>query len=78
MIGVIVAVSVVSTLLVSAVVVGAVKLYQLNKRQAKLEENMNTLGECFLTYIQHPERVDIVKDIRDTKNGFSFPNNEGF
>lgn len=71
MIGLIIATSIIGTVLVSAIVVGAIKLYKMNK-------NMTTLANCLLTYMTHPEQVDIVEDYPIEASGFNFPNTEGF
>lgn len=73
MTGLIVAVSIIGAVLVSAIVVGAIKL-------TKLEKNATTLAECLLTYMTHPESVDIVEDYSNTTRGggFNFPNSTGF
>ena len=73
MIGLIIATSVIGAILVSAIVVGAIKLH-------KMEKNMTTLAECLLTYMTNPESVDIVEDYFSDRgnNNISFPNSEGF
>lgn len=73
MIGLIIATSVIGAILVSAIVVGAIKLHKMNK-------NMTTLAECLLAYMTHPESVDIVEDYFSDRgnNNISFPNSEGF
>lgn len=79
MIGLIVAVSVTGALLVSAITVGAIKLH-------KMEKNMTTLAECLLTYMTHPEEVDIIEDYQNVErcsnrgggSDFDFPNSNGF
>lgn len=79
MVGLIVAVSVIGALLISAITVGAIKLY-------RMEKNMTTLAECLLTYMTHPEEVDIVEDYSNVKrcsnrhsgSDFDFPNSDGF
>lgn len=72
MIGLIIATSVLGTILVSAVIVCAIKMH-------KMEKNMTTLAECLLTYMTHPEQVDIVENysVNDGTN-FNFPNSTGF
>lgn len=73
MIGLIIATSVIGAVLVSAIVVGAIKLI-------KMEKNMTTLAECLLTYMTHPESVDIIEDYTNHSgsNDFDFPNSTGF
>ena len=73
MVGLIVAVSVIGAVLVSALAVGTYKLI-------KMEKNMTTLAECLLTYMTHPESVDIVEDYSNTTSdgNFNFPNSTGF
>lgn len=72
MVGLIVATSVIGAVLVSAIVVGAIKLY-------RMEKNMTTLAECLLTYMTNPESVDIVEDYSTTSDSnFNFPNSTGF
>ena len=79
MTGLIVAVSVMGAVLVSALAVGTYKLI-------KMEKNMTTLAECLLTYMTHPEEVDIVEDYSNVKrcsnrhsgSDFDFPNSDGF
>jgi len=79
MAGLIVAVSVMGAVLVSALAVGTYKLI-------KMEKNMTTLAECLLTYMTHPEEVDIVEDYSNAKKSFTrggssdfdFPNSTGF
>lgn len=73
MTGLIVAVSVMGAVLVSALAVGTYKLI-------KMEKNMTTLAECLLTYMTHPESVDIVEDYSNANSGsdFNFPNSSGF
>lgn len=71
MVGLIIATSVIGAVLVSALTVGAIKLY-------RMEKNMTTLAECLLTYMTNPESVDIVEDYtKPTSTGFNFPNTEG-
>lgn len=73
MVGLIIATSVIGAVLVSALTVGAIKLY-------RMEKNMTTLAECLLTYMTNPESVDIVEDYSNTNSGsnFNFPNSAGF
>lgn len=73
MAGLIVAVSVIGAVLVSALAVGTYKLI-------KMEKNMTTLAECLLTYITNSESVDIVEDYPTTTSdsNFNFPNSTGF
>jgi hypothetical protein len=73
MIGLIVATSVIGAVLVSAIIVGAIKMH-------RMEKNMTTLAECLLTYMTHPESVDIVEDYSagGSKSDFNFPNSTGF
>jgi hypothetical protein len=74
MIGLIVAVSVIGAVLISAIVVGAIKIYRMDK-------NLNNLAECFLAYITKPEEVDIIEEYSVKKKSgkdFGFPNSEGF
>lgn len=73
MTGLIITVSVMGALLVSAITVGTIKLI-------KMEKNMTTLAECLLTYMTHPESVDIVEDYTNTcsDGDFNFPNSTGF
>ena len=73
MTGLIVAVSVIGAIIVSAIIVGAIKLY-------KMEKNMTTLADCLLTYMTHPESVDIVEDYSNisSSSDFNFPNSNGF
>ena len=73
MIGLIIATSVIGTVLVSAIVVGAIKLH-------KMEKNMTTLAECLLTYMTNPESVDIIEDYTNPtgSSDFDFPNSKGF
>ena len=78
MIGLIIATSIIGALLVSAITVGAIKIY-------KLEKNLNNLAECLLTYITSPADIDIIEDYSSTKRSnkksksdLGFPNSEGF
>lgn len=73
MTGLIVAVSVMGAVLVSALAVGTYKLI-------KMEKNMTTLAECLLTYMTNPESVDIVEDYSTptSDSNFNFPNSTGF
>ena len=73
MIGLIIAVSVVGVLCISSTVFGAIKIH-------KMEKNMTTLAECLLTYMAHPERIDIIEDcpVKHSDNDFNFPNSTGF
>lgn len=73
MIGLIVATSVIGAVLVSAIAVGTIKLI-------KMEKNMTTLAECLLTYMTHPESVDIIEEYnaRSSHSDFNFPNSTGF
>ena len=73
MIGLTVATSVIGALLVSAIVVGTIKL-------VKMEKNMTTLAECLLTYMTQPESVDIIEDYSNHSGSsdFNFPNSTGF
>lgn len=73
MIGLIVATSVIGALLVSAIVVGTIKL-------VKMEKNMTTLAECLLAYMTQPESVDVIEEYTDynSKSNFNFPNSTGF
>ena len=73
MVGLIVAVSVIGAVIVSALAVGTYKLI-------KMEKYMATVAECLLTYMTHPESVDIVEDYSNTNSssGFNFPNSSGF
>lgn len=71
MIGLIIATSVIGAVLVSAIVVGAIKLYKMNK-------NMTTLANCLLTYMTNPEQIDIVEEYPISATGLNFPNTEGF
>ena len=73
MIGLIIATSVIGAVLVSAIVVGSIKLYKMNK-------NMTTLAECLLTYMTNPESVDIIEDYTNSNGSsdFDFPNSKGF
>lgn len=70
MVGLIIAVSVVSTLLVATIVVGAIKIY-------RLEETLTNLAQCFLAYTENPDSINIVQDIT-RHSDFNFPNSEGF
>lgn len=78
MIGLIIATSVIGVTLVSAIVFGAIKLHMM-------EKNMNTLGECLLLYMAHPEEIDIIEQrseriptkFNSSGNNFNFPNSEG-
>ena len=73
MTGLIVAVSIVGAVLVSALAVGTYKLI-------KMEANMATLAEFLLTYMAHPESVDIVEDYStsNSNSNLNFPNSMGF
>jgi putative effector of murein hydrolase LrgA (UPF0299 family) len=73
MIGLIIATSVIGAVLVSAIVVGAIKLH-------KMEKNMTTLAECLLTYMTNPESVDIIEEYTNMRSNsdFDFPNSTGF
>lgn len=73
MTGLIIATSIIGTLLIATIVFGAIKMYRMNK-------NMTTLAECLLAYMTHPESVDIVEDYFSDRgnNNISFPNSEGF
>lgn len=73
MTGLIIATSIIGTLLVATIVFGSIKMYRMNK-------NMTTLAECLLTYMTHPESVDIVEDYFSDRgnDNISFPNSEGF
>ena len=72
MTGLIIAVSVIGALSVSAIIFGAIKIKQMDK-------NMTTLAECLLTYMTNPNSVDIIEDIPVSRTtDFTFPNNEGF
>lgn len=73
MIGLIIATSVIGAILVSAIVVGAIKIH-------KMEKNMTTLAECLLTYMTNPESVDIIEEYTNTnsRSDFNFPNSTGF
>lgn len=73
MTGLIIATSIIGTLVVSAIIIGAIKIHKMNK-------NMTTLANCLLTYMTHPESVDIVEDYISDRgnNNISFPNSEGF
>lgn len=72
MIGLIIAISIIGTGLATAITLGVIKLH-------KMEKNMTTLAECLLTYMTHPEQVDIVENysVNDGTN-FNFPNSTGF
>ena len=74
MVGLIVAISVIGAVLMSAIGVCAIKIY-------KMDKNLNNLAECFLAYVTRPEDVDIIEDYSVTKKSgkdFGFPNSEGF
>ena len=65
-----IALAIMGTVLVSAIIVGGYKLYKLNK-------NMTTLAELFLTHLVNPEQVDVVEDYPMDRK-VHFPNSEGF
>lgn len=74
MVGLIVAVSIIGTVLVASIVLGAIRI-------AELEETVSNLCECFLRYRDNPESVTIVEDytsLSKNKSDFNFPNSEGF
>lgn len=73
MIGLIIATSIIGSVLVAAIVFGAIKIY-------RMEKNMSTLAECLVAYMTHPESVDIVESYsnRDSNSNFDFPNSVGF
>lgn len=76
MVGLIIATSILGALFVASVVIGVIKYHELAIKQRSLEEKVNSIGNCLLTYIVHPEQIDIVEDL--SSDGFSFPNSEGF
>lgn len=73
MTGLIIATSILGSLFVAAVVVGAIKIHTLEKQ-------VTSVAECFLLYLTNNENVDIIEDITVTtgKGGPTFPNSEGF
>lgn len=79
MTGLIVAVSVLGTALVGAVVVGVMKIRQLEKTLLMVEKNLHTTADCLLTYMTHPEQIDVVEDYtaKSSSADWDFPNSEG-
>lgn len=73
MVGLIIATSIIGSVLVSAIVIGAIKMH-------RMENNMTTLAECLLSYMTNPEEVDIIVDHSSDRTGgdFDFPNSKGF
>ena len=74
MTGLIIAVSVTGAIALATLVFCIVKM-------KKMETNLTRLAQCLLTYITHPESIDIVEDftVKDTEGSdFNFPNSEGF
>lgn len=73
MIGLIIATSIIGSLLVAAIVFGSIKIY-------KMEKNMSTLAECLVAYMTNPESVDIVESNFScgSNRDFNFPNSTGF
>lgn len=80
MTGLIIATSIIGTVLIATIVVGAIKFH-------RMEQNLTTLAQCFLAYTSNPESVNIVEDYTvgkrkrhssDKSDDFNFPNSEGF
>ena len=79
MTGLIIAVSILGTALVGTIVVGAIKFRQLEKSMEMIAKNLHTTADCLLTYMTHPEQIDVVEDYT-AKSGsadWNFPNSEG-
>lgn len=71
-IGVIVALAVLATIVIAESIIGVVQL-------VRMERNMTTLAECLLTYMTHPDDVDIIENYTKTTKttDWNFPNSEG-
>ena len=71
-IGVIVAVVVLTTIVVTESIIGVVQML-------RMERNMTTLAECLLTYMTRPEDIDIIEDYTTTTKttDWNFPNTDG-
>lgn len=72
MTGLIVATSIIGAVLISAIVVGAIKIY-------RMEKDMITVAQCLMVHMTNPDKIDVVEDIsKPTHTGFDFPNTSGF
>lgn len=71
-IGVIVAVVVLTTIVVAESIICVVQML-------RMERNMTTLAECLLTYMTRPEDIDIIEDYTTTTKttDWNFPNTDG-
>ena len=71
MVGLIIAVSILGALFVSVSAVMFYNLYKLNK-------TVSLMGECLVSYMAHPDNVEVIKQHKVSPSDFSFPNREGF
>jgi hypothetical protein len=66
------ALSIASALMLTAIIVGFVKIYRMN-------EHLETLARSLLVFINHSDELKIVdNDTEYDGSDFNFPNSEGF
>ena len=71
MVGLIIATSIIGTAFVVTTVLGSIKMYRMSK-------NMDTIAQCLLTYMTHPEDIDVMEGYPVKQSNWTFPNSEGF
>lgn len=72
MLEIMLALSIVSAIMLTAIIVGFVKLYRMDK-------HLETLARSLLVFINHSDELNIVdNDTEYDGSDFNFPNSEGF